>query len=104
EADHVGLVLFDRGDELLGRRVDAEVEDLEARALEHDHAQVLADVVDVALYRADHVTPDWLGSGLRDERPQDNERALHRAGGDQHLGDEEVALLETAADLLEGWD
>src|SRR5437870_9872016 len=104
EADHVGLVLLDCRDELLGRRVHAEVEDLEPGALEHDHAQVLADVVDVALHGADDIAPYRLCAGLRDERAQDHQRALHRAGGDQHLGDEEVAFLEAAADLLQGGD
>src|SRR6266852_6059503 len=104
EADDVRLVLFDGGDELLGRRVDAEVEHLEARALEHDHAQVLADVVDVALDGADDVAAYRLGAGLRDQRPQDHQGALHGAGGDEHLGDEEVALLEAPADFFEGRD
>src|SRR5438552_8803480 len=45
-----------------------------------------------------------LGSGLGDERPEDDQRALHGAGRDQHLGDEEVAFLEPPPDLLEGGD
>src|SRR3954468_5800132 len=45
EADDVGLVLLDRGHELLRRDLDAEVDDLEAGALEHDVDEVLADVV-----------------------------------------------------------
>src|SRR5450759_2774114 len=104
EADHVRLVLFDRGHELLGRRVHTQVEDLEPCALEHDHAEVLADVVDVALHGADDVAADRLGAGLRDERAQDDQGALHGAGGDQHLGDEEVALLKAPPDLFEGRD
>ena len=91
-------------DKLFGRRVHAQVIDLESGALQHDHAHVLADVVDVALNGADHVAAHRLGAGLRDQRPEDDQRALHRASGDEHLGDEEVAFLETAPDLLEGRD
>src|SRR5581483_6071461 len=43
-------------------------------------------------------------AGLGEERPQDVERTLHRAGGDQHLGDEEVAALEARTHLLERRD
>src|SRR5438552_8566312 len=80
EADDVGLVLLHRFDELLRRRVHAQVVNLEAGALEHDHAQVLADVVDVALDGADHVAAHRLGAGLGNQGPQDHERALHGAG------------------------
>ena len=37
---------------LSGRGIDAEVDDLEARAAQHHDAEVLADVVQVALDRA----------------------------------------------------
>ena len=43
-----GLVLAHGLDELLGRNLDAEVDDLEAVVGEDDLDQVLADVVDVA--------------------------------------------------------
>ena len=43
-----------RGHELLGRHVAAQVDHLEAGALEHHRHQVLADVVQVALGGADH--------------------------------------------------
>ena len=48
--------------------------------------------------------PTWADAGLGQQRPQDVERALHRARGDQHLGHEEVAALEPRADLLERRD
>ena len=60
--------------------------------------------MDVALDGADDVTADRLGSRLGDEGPQDHQRALHGAGGDEHLGNEEVALLEAPAHLFERWD
>ena len=97
-------MLEDCSDEFLRRRVHAEVEDLETGPLEHDHAQVLADVVDVTLHRADHVAADRLCAGFGDEGTQNDESALHGACGDKHLGDEEVAFLEPPADLFEGGD
>jgi hypothetical protein len=35
---------------------------------------------------------------------EDYQRALHRATGDEHLGDEEVAFFEASAHLVEGRD
>src|SRR6476660_9735720 len=70
-AQDVRLVELERGDELLGIGVDAEVEDLEAGALEHHPDEVLADVVDVALDRADDDLADRLGPRLGQERPED---------------------------------
>src|SRR5215217_4950894 len=94
EADDVGLVLVDLLDEPLRRHIDAEVDDSEAGALEHDVAEVLADVVHVALDGAHQERPGRLGAGLGEQRAEDVERALHRARGDQHLGHEVVAALE----------
>ena len=65
-AQDVGLVLVERGDELLGVGVDAEVDDLEAGALEHHRDEVLADVVDVALDGAD----DDLADAARRRSPR----------------------------------
>ena len=87
-----------------GRHLDAEVDHLEAGALEHDVDEVLADVVDVALDRAHQELADRLHAGLGEQRPQPLHRAGHRAAGDQHLGHEEVAALEAGADLLERGD
>ena len=70
-----GLVLLDRRDELLRGHLDAEVDHLEAGALEHDVHQVLADVVDVALDRAHQERADGLGAGVGQERAQHVERA-----------------------------
>ena len=87
-----------------GGTLDAEVDDDEAGALEHDVAEVLADVVHVALDRAHQERADRLGAGVGEQRAEDVERALHRARGDQHLGHEVVAALEARADLLERRD
>ena len=104
EADDVRLVLLDRGHELLGRHLDAEVDHLEAGPLEHDVDEVLADVVDVALDRAHQELADRLDAGLGEQRAQHLHGAGHRATGDQHLGHEEVAALEPRPDLLERGD
>ena len=55
--DDVRLVLLDRLDELLRRDLHAQVDDLEAGALEHDVDQVLADVVHVTLDRPITMVP-----------------------------------------------
>ena len=97
-AEDVGLVLLERGDELLGVGVDPEVDDLEAGALEHHRDEVLADVVDVALDGADHDLADRLGPGLGEQRAQDLHAGLHRVGGEQDLRHEEDAVAEVDAD------
>src|SRR5450759_215752 len=104
EAENVRLMRDHRLDEFLRRRVDAQVEDLETGALEHDDHKVLADVVDVALDCADDVAAHGLGPGLGDQRTQNGEGALHRPSRHQHLGHEEITFLEAPADLFEGWD
>ena len=84
---------------LLGIHVDAEVDDLEARALEHHRDEVLADVVQVAL-RPCRSRPGRSTRRLIDQvRPQELERGLHRVRRDEHLGNEDLALLEQLADV-----
>ncbi len=92
------------GDELFGVRVDPEVEDLEAGALEHHPDEVLADVVDIALDGPDDDLPDRLGAGLGEERPKDLHAGLHRVGGEQDLGHEQDAVPEVDADDLHARD
>ena len=77
--DDVGLVLLDLLDELLRRHLHAEVDHLEAGALEHDVDEVLADVVDVALDGAHQELADGLHAGLGEQRAQHLHRAGHRA-------------------------
>ena len=91
-------MLLERGDELVGVGVDAEVEDLEAGALEHHPDEVLADVVDVALDRPDDDLADRLRAGLGEQRPEDLHAGLHRVRGEQDLGHEQDAVAEVDAD------
>ena len=67
---------------------------------EHHPDQVLADVVDVALDRADDDLADRLGAGLGEERAQDRHAGLHRVGREEDLGDEQDAVAEVDADDL----
>jgi hypothetical protein len=97
-------VLLDRGHELLRRDLDAEVDHLEAGALEHDVDEVLADVVDVALDRAHQELADGLDPAGDQQRAEPLHRAGHRPAGDEHLRHEEVSALEPRADLLERGD
>ena len=74
-------------DELLRRHLDAEVDHLEAGALEHDVDEVLADVVDVALDRAHQELADGLrrrsrraaGAAAPSRRPSRGPRSASRA-------------------------
>ena len=60
--------------------------------------------MDVALDGAHEEGADAVGVGVGQQRAQDVQRALHRARGDEHLGDEVVAALEARAHLLERRD
>ena len=97
QRDHVGAVAG-RLDEPVGVDVGAEVVDLEPGALQHHRDQVLADVVHVALDRADRDPAAGADVLLDEVGTQDLERALHRVRGDEHLGDEDLAVLEELAD------
>ena len=92
------LVLVDRGEELVGVGVDAEVHDLEACPLQHHRDEVLADVVDVALDGADDDLADPRRAGLGEQRPQDRHPGLHRVRSEENLGHEQDAVAEVDAD------
>ena len=91
-------MLLERVEVLLDRVVDADVDDLEAGALQHHRHEVLADVVDVALDGADHDLADRLDAGLGEERPEDLHAALHGIRGEQDFRHEEDAVAEVDAD------
>jgi hypothetical protein len=74
------------------------------RAFHHHRDQVLADVVDVALHRADHHLADRLDAGFREQRAQDLHPALHRVGGEQHFRYEQDAVAEVDADDAHAFD
>ncbi len=99
-----GLCLLERREEFFDRIVDAEIDDLETRALEHHRDQILADIVDVALDGADHDLADRLDAGFGEQRPQDLHAALHRIRGKQHFGHEQNAVAEIDADDAHAFD
>ncbi len=78
-------MLFQRFQVLLNRIVDADVDHLKAGAFHHHGDQILADIVDVALDRADHHLADRFGTGFRQQRAQHLHPALHGVGRRQHL-------------------
>jgi hypothetical protein len=54
--------------------------------------------VDVALDGADHHLADARRAGFGQQRLEDGHAALHRVGGQQHLGHEQDAVAEIVAD------
>ena len=99
-ADDLRPVLPDRGDEGLRAHARPQVDDREAGALQEHADEVLADVVQVALDGADD---DGAHAGLLaggHVRAQQVEAGLHDAGGQQHLGDEALALAHALPDHL----
>ena len=100
----VGLGRLDRVHEPLGLHVGAEIQHLEAAALEHQADQVLADIVQIPLHGPD----DHLAAGLAalggQEGPQDGDAGLHGPGGDQHLGDVELVAGELRPHDVHGGD
>ena len=97
----VGVVLLDGGDEVLDRHVRAEVVDGVAVDPEHEHDDVLADVVDVAADRADDDrAPRASASGAPPSGSTSCEMALHDLAAHDELGDERLAVGVAAADHL----
>ncbi len=106
EADEVRPDGLGPLEEPLELDVGPEVEDFEAAGLEHGGDEVLADVVDVALDRADddlapapRLEPRALELGL-----EDGHGRLHGLGARDELGQEVLALLPELADLLDARD
>src|SRR5213075_546785 len=92
------------GEVFLHRVVDTEIDDLEARALEHHRHQILADVVNVALDGADHDLADGRYTGLGQQRTQDLHTTLHGVRGEQDLGHEQDAVAEVDTDDPHAFD
>ena len=82
----------------------ANVDDLEACALEHHPDKVLADVVNVAFDGADDDLADRLGAGLGKQRAQDLHPALHGIGCEQHFRHEQDAVAEIDTDDPHAFD
>jgi hypothetical protein len=81
------------------------IDHFEASAFEHHADQVLADIVNVALDRADHVSAQagLVVAGGQDRADQFHAR-LHCAGTLQHFGDEQNAVAEIDPDDPHAFD
>ena len=91
-------MFFQRLKVVFNRVVDAEVDDFKARALHHHGNEVLADIVDIALDRADHHLALLGCAGFSQERAQDGHPRLHRVGRHQHFGNKQDAIAEINPD------
>ena len=67
---------------------EIKIDDLEARALEHDADEVLADVVEIAFDGAHRHHSFWFHTGFCQKRFQHIHTCMHGSRGDQHLGHE----------------
>ena len=94
QADDVGLMLPRRCDEFLGRHLDAQIDDPVAVVGKDDFHQILADVVHIALDgRQHHPAFDGAFHPLH-MRLQVGDGELHRLGGLQHFGNDELVGVE----------
>ena len=96
----IGTVLAIGRDQIFGRNLDTQVDHRVAVVAEDDVNQVFADVVDVTLYRReDDFTP---GRVLRfvHELFQVVHGRFHCLGRLQHLGDDQLVVVEQAAHLF----
>ncbi len=100
EPDQVRAVLAMGLDQVLGRHLDAQVDDAEAVVAEDDLDQVLPDVVHVALDGGEHDRPLVGALALLHEGLEVRDRRLHRLGRLQHLGHDQLVVVEEAAHLV----
>ena len=97
-------MLFDGFQVLFHRVVDADVDDLKARAFHHHADQVFTDVVDVALDGADHHLADRLDAGFGQQGAQHFHAAFHGVGRQQDLRHEQNAVAEINAHDAHAFD
>ena len=105
KADDVGTVLEGRLYESFVGHPDAEVDDLETVVGEHDGYEVLADVVHVALDGGEQDLAARRSTALRitrlglHEGLEVGDGRFHDLGALQYLGDDQLVVVEEAADL-----
>ena len=100
QPEGVGLVRVVGGDEVLRRHLEAEVDHAVAVVAEDDLDQILADVVDVALHGGQH---DHAARGrvrLLHVGLEVGHRRFHGLRRLEHLGHDELIVVEEAADLV----
>ena len=86
--------------QVLGRHLDAQVDDLVAVVGQDDVHQVLADVVDVALDGGQDYLTLAGGVGALHVRLQVSHGEFHRLGGLEHFGHDKLVGVELAAHLV----
>jgi hypothetical protein len=79
------------------RHVHAKIHYAEVRALPHHRDEIFADVVHIALDRADDGAKFRLHTGGHEQRLQNFQRLFHRPRGDEHFGNKDFIPLETFA-------
>jgi hypothetical protein len=94
--------LGEGGLELGDVAVVAEIDDFVTGALEHDGDEVLPDIVQIALDRADGDLAPRFAPGGGDEGFEKGQAGLHGAGGDQQFGDVGFVPGETVAHFAHG--
>ena len=99
ETDGVGLVLVEGFDEIVGRDFDAEVDDGVAVIAQDDFDEVLADVVDIAFDGGEDDFAAGGGIGFLHELLEVADGGFHGFGGLQDFGDDELVVVEEAADF-----
>ena len=99
EADHVGFVLARRLDQLFARHLDPEVHDLEAVVRQDDVDQVLADVMNVALHGGQDDPAAGHALHPLHVRLEVIDGRLHHLGALQHLGNDQLVVVEQPSDL-----
>ena len=102
--NHAAVILHGGADELLRRRVYAEVKDLDAAALHHDADEILADVVHVALHGAEAHAADGLGALADHQGLQKLRGGGHAARGHEHFGNERAVGGERLAEAVHADD
>lgn len=91
-------------DELVGRNIDADIDDFETAAFEHGGHEVLADVVEVAFHGSDDHLADAAGGLSGHQWLQHFESGLHGATCHQQLRHESFTVLESLTNLRHGAD
>jgi hypothetical protein len=96
EADGVGRC-SGTPDQHVGRHLDSQVDHLVAVVGQDDLHQVLADIVHVALHRGQDHLAARRRVGLLHELLEVVDRGLHGLGRLQHLGHDQLVVVEQAA-------
>ena len=99
EPDGIRRVLAVSLDELLGRNFDPQIDDAITVVTENDLDQILADIVHVALHGGQNDLAARGAFGLLHECFEVTDRGFHGFGRLQHFRDNQLVVVEQAADF-----